>query len=109
MKTCCICGKNFEGFGNNPEPLQPFNNGENVCCDDCNKGVIAARIARATGNASPAPAVTALYDFEDGEFITTDKETFSSILEYAEALALDPSEVVTAAVREFLEKHGGAA
>lgn len=29
---CCICGKKFEGYGNNPEPL--MEHGE--CCDECN-------------------------------------------------------------------------
>jgi len=30
-KTCCICGEEFTGFGNNPEPFK----GE-TCCNDCN-------------------------------------------------------------------------
>lgn len=31
---CCICGEEFEGFGNNPYPA---NKDENVrCCDVCN-------------------------------------------------------------------------
>ena len=29
--TCCICGKEFEGDGNNPYPVAD----EGVCCDDC--------------------------------------------------------------------------
>lgn len=40
-KICCICGKEFEGWGNNPYPLKD----EGECCDDCNfKYVIPARI-----------------------------------------------------------------
>lgn len=42
--TCCICGKEFEGWGNNPdgaldhETLKPINfDSEHVCCDDCNR------------------------------------------------------------------------
>jgi hypothetical protein len=31
--TCCLCNKNFEGYGNNPLPL--YNN-EGKCCDMCN-------------------------------------------------------------------------
>ena len=43
MKTCCICGKKFDGWGNNPEPVK--SDGE--CCDDCNMNyVLAARLAR---------------------------------------------------------------
>ena len=38
-KVCCICGKKFKGYGNNPDPLRK----EGVCCDECNKEVIEAR------------------------------------------------------------------
>ena len=38
--TCCICGKRFKGYGNNPDPIKK----EGHCCDDCNvKVVIPAR------------------------------------------------------------------
>ena len=40
-KTCCICGKKFEGWGNNPYPVK--DSGE--CCDECNwDKVIPARL-----------------------------------------------------------------
>lgn len=43
VKTCCICGKKFIGWGNNPEPVKKF--GE--CCNDCNSNVvIPARISK---------------------------------------------------------------
>lgn len=32
---CCICGKEFEGYGNNPAPIKG-----DRCCDDCNKSVV---------------------------------------------------------------------
>ena len=39
--TCCICGTEFEGWGNNPQPI----NEEGRCCDSCNtKYVIPSRI-----------------------------------------------------------------
>ena len=40
---CCICGQEFNGFGNNPYPV---NSDENArCCDDCNiTKVIPARL-----------------------------------------------------------------
>lgn len=39
--TCCICGEEFEGYGNNPSPVTD----EGRCCDACNlKFVIPARI-----------------------------------------------------------------
>ncbi len=34
MKKCCICGKKFTGFGNNPWPVVRDENA--VCCDECN-------------------------------------------------------------------------
>ena len=45
-KICCICGKEFEGYGNNPAPVK--NDGQ--CCDDCNMNVvIPARFRRLKG------------------------------------------------------------
>lgn len=45
---CCLCGKEKEGFGNNPYPLCKEDDFESRCCDDCNISlVIPARIARA--------------------------------------------------------------
>lgn len=43
MKNICdICGKEFEGYGNNPAPLDG-----NICCDICNKTyVIPARLKK---------------------------------------------------------------
>ena len=36
--TCCICGKQFVGYGNNPWPV---NDDENArCCDPCNIDVV---------------------------------------------------------------------
>ena len=40
-KVCCICGKEFTGWGNNPWPIKQ--SGE--CCDECNTDkVVHARI-----------------------------------------------------------------
>ena len=40
-KKCCICGREFEGWGNNPQPVKA--SGE--CCDKCNwEKVIPARL-----------------------------------------------------------------
>lgn len=37
---CCICFKEFEGYGNNPEPVLK----KGRCCDECNaKWVIPIR------------------------------------------------------------------
>jgi len=42
MKKCVICGKMYEGYGNNAMPLK-----EGQCCDDCDKTqVIPYRIKR---------------------------------------------------------------
>lgn len=39
--TCCICGEEFEGYGNNPSPVKETGK----CCDACNrKFVIPARL-----------------------------------------------------------------
>lgn len=42
-KTCCICGKSFTGWANNPWPVKQ----DGECCDSCNFNfVLPARIAR---------------------------------------------------------------
>jgi hypothetical protein len=42
--TCCICGKEFEGWGNNPWPIKQ----DGECCDECNQNkVIPARLKTA--------------------------------------------------------------
>lgn len=40
--VCCICGKTFNGYGNNPEPIKS----EGVCCRECNKKVIEERLKK---------------------------------------------------------------
>ena len=43
-KICCICGKEFDGYGNNPWPYETKTDYE-LCCDECNyKVVIPKRI-----------------------------------------------------------------
>ena len=42
---CVLCGKDFEGFGNNSEPLKKGN-----CCDDCNiMKVVPERLKQTRG------------------------------------------------------------
>lgn len=44
--TCCICGKKFQEWPNDPWPVNMDDDAE--CCDDCNwKVVMPARIAQA--------------------------------------------------------------
>ena len=38
---CCICGRTFNGWGNNPHPVKDSGR----CCDACNHLVIAMRMA----------------------------------------------------------------
>jgi|OM-RGC.v1.036524910 uncharacterized membrane protein len=37
--TCCICGNEFEGYGNNPRPLS-VKTEDDVCCNRCNVEVV---------------------------------------------------------------------
>jgi hypothetical protein len=41
IKRCCICGKKYEGYGNNAEPIK-----KGQCCDECNNEVIKERIKK---------------------------------------------------------------
>lgn len=44
-KTCCLCGRKFDGYGNNPWPLAGEDASmEKVCCDECNNKVVLARL-----------------------------------------------------------------
>lgn len=33
---CCLCGKRFSGYGNNPYPIKK----EGRCCDECNSSLV---------------------------------------------------------------------
>ena len=47
-KVCCICGKRFTGWGNNPYPVVKDEDAR--CCDACNDNrVIPARLAEMFG------------------------------------------------------------
>ncbi len=35
-KKCCICKKEYSGYGNNPAPVKD----RGLCCDACNYGVV---------------------------------------------------------------------
>lgn len=35
---CCICGRDFEGYGNNPAPV--IDDPKKRCCDECNEAVV---------------------------------------------------------------------
>ncbi|MDR2571535.1 MAG: hypothetical protein LBD23_14755 [Oscillospiraceae bacterium] len=37
-KICGICKKEYEGFGNNPHPIETISNDR--CCDSCNINIV---------------------------------------------------------------------
>jgi len=43
-KICCICGKPFTGWGNNPDPVTDENGNlypeDARCCDECNSEIV---------------------------------------------------------------------
>lgn len=41
-KVCCICGREFFGYGHNTDPLKT----EGRCCDRCNFQVMKARFKK---------------------------------------------------------------
>lgn len=50
IHVCCICGKVFEGWGNNPYPMAE----EGRCCDECNDTyVIPARLIKMVTSVTP--------------------------------------------------------
>ena len=44
MKICCICGRLFEGYGNDPRPV--IDKPGKRCCDECNIKIVVAERMR---------------------------------------------------------------
>ena len=40
MSKCCICGREFEGIGNSPQPVGNVFGDSDRCCDVCNVEVV---------------------------------------------------------------------
>ena len=71
-KVCSICGAGFTEWGNNPEPVKSFEEGE--CCNVCNEiHVIPARLAGIFGKEAKAPAPIANPAFRWDD-VLTDKD-----------------------------------
>ena len=48
VKICCICGREYTGWGNNPWPI--VNEEGAQCCDECNSTyVLMARMRNIVG------------------------------------------------------------
>lgn len=47
-KVCCICGRDFNGYGNNPNPVKE----EGECCSLCNTTIVIPARLKAYGNQS---------------------------------------------------------
>lgn len=68
MKICRICGKPFEGYGNNPAPVET--RGE--CCAACNiEIVIPTRLIKAKdAQMQTLDAKSVIVEFNNGEVLT---------------------------------------
>ena len=75
-EVCCICGEEYEGYGNNAEPYK-----KGYCCDACNlKFVIPARMQAMTKNESlneDLEGNTQKIDFETDKY-SIDLELFGA-------------------------------
>ena len=59
-KKCVICGKEFEGYGNNAEPVA-----EGLCCNECNmEMVVPARLQKIDD------------DFKEPDYVTNEANRF---------------------------------
>ena len=54
-KKCCICKKEYSGYGNNPAPVKD----RGLCCDACNSGVVIPIRAAALVKQKKAEAANA--------------------------------------------------
>lgn len=57
-QECCICGKEFSGYGNNPYPIAK----RGQCCDECNFDVVLP--ARLAGNSRRVAQKDSLTDVQ---------------------------------------------
>lgn len=90
-QICCICGKEFTGYGNSPEPVKD----EGVCCDDCNMTIVVpARLEKA----GYRKVNEELFDKEDENLFkeTLDekqKELFDKLTEEDKALLINAEDM----------------
>ena len=71
---CCICGKEVDGWGNNPWPVKE----DGECCDDCNNNeVIPARILHMYKNKKPKKEIK-----EDKQFSLRDASEVENAKNY---------------------------
>lgn len=77
---CCICGKQFNGYGNNPEPVKTTG----VCCDHCNfTVVIPERIKQCVGDPVPAgKSALSDADYADNSNLGSD-DKYPTLLPFA--------------------------
>ena len=83
---CCICGKEVDGWGNNPWPVKE----EGECCDDCNSNeVIPARIFQIYKNINPKKEIK-----EDKQFSLRDGNEIENAKKYLNTKKEDELEQV---------------
>ena len=84
---CCICKKEIEDYGNNPQPLCAKDDYTSRCCDECNQYVISARILQSKeANRKPKPndLIVIFYCKESDEPIKTLLETGKVLAGYVD-------------------------
>ena len=69
---CVLCGEEYEGYGNNAEPVA-----EGRCCDKCDaEVVIPARIGGATGGGRFRDETEEDYEFKDPDYVIDGEARF---------------------------------
>ena len=112
-KTCVICGKEFEGYGNNAQPVK-----DGVCCDECNTSiVIPARLEKSglkEDMGEPEEELVATETEEEKEEVTEPQdeimapETIDDLdleQEKVEECKVDDAKLIEL-LHKFLEKEG---
>ena len=56
---CVLCGKVFEGYGNNPEPLARESKDARAC-DECNFGKVVPARMKEVQKPTPVPEITSI-------------------------------------------------
>lgn len=67
---CCICGKEFVGYGNNPWPYTDMY--ADTCCDECNEKYVI--VARQLGIRDKEQAVDIIDGLRSGKYVLKTKE-----------------------------------
>ena len=99
-KVCVICGKEYEGYGNNAQPVK-----DGKCCDKCNQEVVIPARIKKMGIKEEVEDLDAATELEIMEPETLDDLELEKEESNKEDCCVDDSKLIEL-LHKFLEKEG---